>query len=234
MKQTMHPALMRTLALLPATTAQAGIVYSQPTTTDPARVGLGWFSASEPRPTRNFKHADNFTLSNNTLVQEVRWWGLTEGLTDTTLANFDAFTIEFYTSRTLPNGNIRPLDLLSSETLAIDGTNPTATGRTSAAGGAEYMQLVSLSAPIELNAGQTYWISISARSIDPASDAWQWQDSDDFDTLSSSFSYAQNRWLVLQDTDSAFQLIGIPAAGTGALLLIGALPLAQRRRSTRR
>lgn len=234
MPRTVRDALQPALALLLAAAAQAEVVYSQPAAADPDRVGLGWYSTSEPRPTRNFKHADNFTLSNNTLVQGVRWWGLTEGLTDTTLANFDAFTIEFYTSRTLPNGNIRPLDLIASETFVTNETTPTATGRSSATGAGEYMQLVSLSIPLDLIAGRTYWISISARSIDPAGDVWQWQDSDDADTLSSSFSYAQNRWLVLQDTDSAFELIAIPAPGAGALLLIGAPLLAQRRRSTRR
>ncbi|MHA7811784.1 MAG: DUF7901 domain-containing protein [Phycisphaerales bacterium] len=211
----------------------AGVVYSQSTTSDPASVGLGWYSSSEPRPTRNFKHADNFVLTSDSTIDAVRWWGLSEGVSHTDLSNFDTFTIEFWTNRTIPNGNIRPLDLIASTTIAFAQTNATATGRSAPSGAIEYMHEATLGDGVDLIAGETYWISISARSIDPQADVWQWQDSDNFDTLSSSFSYAQNRWVVLEDTDSAFELIAVPSPGTGALLLPGCLLVQRRRRRSR-
>lgn len=207
----------------------AGVVYSQTTTSVPANVGLGWYSSSEPRPTRNFKHADNFVLASDSTIDAVRWWGLSEGVSHTDLSNFDTFTIELWTGRTLPNGNIRPLDLISATTIELTSTSATATGRSAASGALEYMHEATLSQGVPLLAGETYWISISARSIDPAADVWQWQDSDDYDTRSSSFDYGQNRWLVLEDTDSAFELIAVPSPGTGVILAMSGT-LAQRRR----
>ena len=208
------------------------VVYQQGTVSEPDRVGLGWYSTSEPRPTRNFRHADNFHLDQNHEINAVRWWGLSEGSTHTNLSNFDTFTIQFYTNRTLPNGNIRPQQLLFSETFNLDDTHATATGRAAPTGAMEYLHNVTLSESIELSAEQTYWISISARSINPSADVWQWQDSNDYDTRSSSFDYSQNRWLVLEDTDSAFELISVPAPSSSGLLFLGLI--AQRRRRSNR
>ena len=207
----------------------AEVVYSQSTTSDPEQVGLGWYSSSDPRPTRNFKHADNFTLDEGASIGAVRWWGLTEGVSHTDLSNFDSFTIEFWTNRTLPNGNIRPRDLIASTTLDIAKVSTAATGRAAPSGALEYLHEASLAGELDLVAGETYWISISARSVDPIADVWQWQDSDLYDTLSSSFDYGQNRWLVLEDSDSAFELIAIPTPSTVGILAMGGV-LAQRRR----
>jgi len=223
-KHHAYPAL----ALFLVSPALGNVVYSQPTTTDASTVGLGWYSSSEPRPTRNFKHADNFTLGSDSTISSVRWWGLSEGLSHTDLGNFDSFTIEFYSNRTLPNGNIRPLALIASETIGIASTNATATGRTAPNGMIEYLHETQLGTSVSMVAGTTYWLSISARSIDPASDVWQWQDSDLFDTLSSSYDYDQSRWLVLQDSDSAFELIAVPAPGTFGMLA-GLALICQRR-----
>lgn len=216
------------LSTLSSSVTYAGVVYAQPTASSDADVGFGWYSSSEPRPTRSFKHADNFVLGADRAINAVRWWGLSEGVTHTDLGNFDSFTVEFYTNRTLPNGNIRPMELIASTIAGINATNATATGRSAPGGAMEYVHELELSAPVELLAGETYWISVSARSINPGGDAWQWQDSDDYDTLSSSFDYNQNRWVVLQDTDSAFELIAVPSPSTGAVLLLG-IAGAQRR-----
>lgn len=212
--------------------ALAGVVYSQGPTTDPASVGLGWYSSSEPRPTRNFRHADNFTLGGDASVGGVRWWGLSEGVSHTDLSNFGSFTVEFWTNRTVPSGNIRPRDLIASVTVDLAQTNATATGRAAPSGALEYAHELTLDGPVDLSGGEIYWISISARSIDPRADVWQWQDSDLSDGLSSSFDYGQNRWLVLDDTDSAFELIAVPAPGGLGVLAMGVL-VAQRRRRAR-
>jgi hypothetical protein len=216
------------------TPAWASVVYSQPTTNNDSNVGLGWYSSTEPRPTRNFKHADNFMLDHDQSIGSVRWWGSTEGISHTDLSNFDSFTIEFYTNRTVPSGNIRPRDLIATTSLNINEVNTLATGRTTPSGALEYMHEATLADLITIEAGETYWIAISARSINPASDTWQWQDSDDFDTRSSSFDYGQNRWIVLQDTDSAFELIAVPAPASSMLFIALSGLIAQRRRKQER
>jgi len=221
------------LALLAPAPALDGVVLSQPTTADPDRVGLGWYSSTQPRPSHNFKHADNFTLAQPAEVATIRWWGLSEGEFDTDLSNFDQFTIELWSNRTPPNNRIRPDSLLNAATFALDQTDPTATGRTAANGSIECIHEITLAQPLQLEAGVIYWLSISARSIDPGGDVWQWQDSDDFDTLSSSFDHDLTRWLPLEDTDSAFELIAVPSPGTLAagLALLGFQCRRARRRT---
>lgn len=206
------------------------VVYSQPSTTNDAAVGLGWYSSSAPRPTRNFRHADNFTLDADASIGSVRWWGLSEGISHTDLSNFNSFTIEFWTNRTVPNGNIRPLDLIATTTIDLADVMTSETGRAAPSGALEYMHEALLSDPVALESDAIYWISISARSLDPGADVWQWQDSDLYDTRSSSFDYNQDRWVVLNDTDSAFELIAVPTPGGVGMIAICGLMTQRRRR----
>lgn len=213
-----------------ACAAQAEIVYSQ-TSTDPSQTDFGWYSSSEPRPTRNFKHADNFMLGSSEQITAVNWWGTSEGLSHTDLTNFDSFQIEFWSSRTQPNGRIKPSELISTESFDLTETNATDTGRRTSRDTIEYMHSATLSNAITLEADTMYWISISARSIDPTADVWQWQDADSTDQISSSWTYQFGVWQYQFDTDSAFQLIAVPAPPTFAGLAGSMVLIARRRRA---
>ena len=186
--------------------------------------GLGYFSHDAPKPTRNFKHADNFTIGQSVLVDRVSWWGLSEGLFEADLSNFDTFTVEFFTNMDTSLGRPRPADLLLSATFAIGDTGAMATGRVAPNGAVEYRHEAALAAPILLEGGVEYHIAISAGFIDPAGDAWMWQDGQFVDGLSSIFSYTNNRWTFFDDTDSAFELYGmvVPAPGGAVVLVMGA------------
>ncbi len=217
------------LALAAVTTAHAEIAYSQ-TLADLDSTDFGWFSHSEPRATRNFKHADNFQLSTSTQINQVNWWGMTEGVASTDLKNFDTFQIEFYTSRTTNNNRIKPDVLIATESFDISQTNTTDTGHRTATGAIKYSHQITLTNTLSLDANTTYWIAISARSIDGSADAWQWLDSDLFGGASSSWDYANNRWLALQDTDSAFQLVSVPAPASSLAMVLGLAATTRRRR----
>ena len=210
-----------------ASTAHAELVYSQ-TLADLDSTDFGWYSSSEPRPTRNFKHADNFTLSAQSHISQINWWGMTEGVSHTDLQNFDQFQIEFYTSRTTNNNRIKPDTLISSQTFDLASITTNDTGFQTTSGAFKYQHQATLTNTVALDANTTYWIAISARSIDPTADTWQWLDADPTDTDSSSYDYKTDRWLALRDTDSAFQLFAIPAPATTSLLLL--TPIAARRR----
>lgn len=219
------------IAVLSATNiASADVIFSQPTTSDPDQIGFGWYSHSQPRATRNYKHADNFMLDSSTQINQVNWWGISEGLVSSGLENFDSFQIEFWTSFTRPNGRFVPDALIASESFNLLDTNITDTGRRAANGAIEYQHHVALNNPVTFDADTTYWISISARSIDGSGDAWQWQDADAFDTTSSSWSYRDTRWLYFEDTDSAFELISVPAPATSLMLIAGFGACTHRRR----
>jgi hypothetical protein len=174
--------------------ALGGVVYSQPSTSNPANVGFGYFSHSAPRPTRNFRHADNFTLAAPASVSSVNWWGISGGVISDDLSNFDTFTVQFYSSKPAGNGNPIPDALLFQETFAKAATGATATGRSAPNGAMEFRHSVGLSAPVNLSAGALYFLSVSAHCIQPNGEAWLWQDADVVDDYSVSFSYASQQW----------------------------------------
>ncbi|MEQ8769303.1 MAG: hypothetical protein RIB60_02215 [Phycisphaerales bacterium] len=211
-----------------AAPSHAAELYSQPTTSDDANVGLGWFSHAAPRPTRNFKHADDFVLAETSSIERVTWWGISENLVHPDLTNFTGFAIEFWS----PNAaGVKPETIIVGDAFTLAETNATATGRTSSSGAIEYRHAVNLATPVELEDGATWFISISAFFVDESGDAWQWQDADFVNGLSASYDYSRDRWQGLFDTDSAFVLEGtaVPAPG-GAALLIGTGLLGARRR----
>lgn len=217
-------------AVVACAAADAGVVYSQGVTTDPALVGRGWFSHSRPRPTRNYKHADDFVLEADATVGSVRWWGLSEGRFLDGLGNFDAFTIEFYRAVDSPGG-LLPGELIASTELSIADTAPAATGRVNPANGAmEHEHLAVLGAPVVLEAGVTYFLAVSARSVNGNRDGWMWSDADGADRYSATYSWASGAWTGYTDTDSAFELIATPGpGGVGVLAVGGCLAFSRRR-----
>lgn len=207
--------------------ANAGVVYQQEISDEP--IGFGFFSHSQPRETHSFKHADNFSLSASATIGHVSWFGIGEGEQTSGLENVASFTIELWSSRPRNNGLPRPDALLTSESFSLEQTGPTATGRTDTLGAMEFEHAATLSSAWDLDADTTYWISISAESIDPSGDAWKWRDSIDADRISNSYNYGTDRWINVIDTDSAFTLSNVPAPSTGALLVL-AIGAARRRR----
>lgn len=211
--------------------AEVSTLYSQPTTTDPNGVGLCYYSSTVPRPSRNYKHADDFSSPTGGLVNKVRWWGISEARLYKNLQNVDQFTIEFYSSLA-DAGGPQIGQLLYSATFPIGVTNQTATGRLNKRNSAiEYRHEVDLPEAVSIEAGRTYFIAIAAHPVDVKRDAWGWQDGLLVNGYSQLFSYDSGTWSSFQDTDSAFELIGTvpsPGAGSGAILLLVAT---RRRRS---
>ena len=170
------------------------LLYAQPTDPDPAHVGLGFYSTSQPRPTRNYKHADDFTLATDASLTRIRWWGLSEGRLFDDLRNFDRYTVEVFEASSTPDGSL-PGTLVASATLAAADLAITATGRTSpTSGAAEHLFEAVLPSAIPLQSGRTYFLALSAHCIDPRGDAWQWQDGTLAGGHSATYSYATRAW----------------------------------------
>ena len=228
----MQVRLFCCLAALGAGQASAADpVFSQPTTTDDASVGLGWYSNAEPRVRKNYKHADDFTLTAPAEIGRVVWWGQSSKHTHADLTNFDEWHVEFYEAE-LVGGQWLPGALLSTEIIAKDLTNPTPTGRTTPAGAIEYRHDATLTAPVGLEADTRYFLAVSAGLIanDTTSDAWQWQDADLHDGWSATYAWGTGEWTGYQDSDSAFELYAVPSPATVVPLCGAAAALAGRRR----
>lgn len=209
------PAALSLLAGCAATRPvdRESVIYGQPAIADGAKVGLGFYSSSHARPKRNYKRADDFTLTCDASVTRVRWWGLSEGRIFDDARNFDRFTVEIYEGI---DGDAGPLPgaLVWSSTFEPAALAITPTGRTSpTSGAAEYAYEAVLGAPVRLRARTPYLVAISARSVDAAGDAWQWQDGELGAGHGANYSYATAAWSAFQDTDSAFELIGGAGAG---------------------
>lgn len=224
-------AVVAGAALCPAAAADIQ-VFSQPTTSSAARVGLGWFSNSEPRVRKNFKHADDFVLADPAAITRIVWWGQSSLHTHPDLTNFDSIQIEFFVAEQV-GGDWLPGALLATETFGLAETSPAATGRRAPAGAIEYRHEALLSSPVSLESGRRYFLAVSAGLIETTSesDAWQWQDADLADGWSATYSWASGEWSGFQDTDSAFILYAVP--GPASIMPIALLLAASgRRRAT--
>ncbi|MBK7404838.1 MAG: hypothetical protein IPJ41_09445 [Phycisphaerales bacterium] len=211
--------------------ARGVLVYGQPTTADDTKVGLGWYSQSEPRVRKNYKHADDLMVAADAEIGRIVWWGQSSLHTYPDLTNFDSFQIEFFAGE-LVGGQWLPGPLVASEVLDLGATNPTETGRKTSAGAFEYRHDAELANPVALQGGQRYFLAISAGMIknDFSSDAWQWQDADLHDGWSGVYSWATGEWSGFQDSDSAFELYSVPTPGPVLPLLGGIAMLLGRRR----
>lgn len=199
-------------------------VFSQPTTTNPDNVGLGWYSHSEPRVRKNFKHADEFTLTDDAEIGRVVWWGQSSKHRHDDLTNFDTFQIEFFEAVDV-GGDVLPGALLAVEVFDLGDTSPAETGRLATNGAREYRHEATLATPFAADAGRQYFIAVSAGMIETnsPSDAWQWQDADLNNGWSATFSWASSEWTGYQDSDSAFELYAVPAPVSAGPLAVALL-----------
>lgn len=229
---TLVPCVLAGCALNQRAAADT-VLISQPTVANAANVGLGFYSSSQARPTRNYKRGDDFTLASNSSITSVRWWGLSEGRIFDDLRNFDQYTLEIFDGVSTSAGPL-PGARLWSTTFAPSSLSITATGRKSpTSGAAEHLYQANLASAVSLTAGKAYILAISARCINASGDAWQWQDGEFFGGHGANFSYATGTWTSFEDTDSAFELVGtvVPAPSTAAVLLtLAAMPAGRRAR----
>lgn len=200
------------------------VLVSQPTVVDASKVGLGFYSSSHARPTRNYKRGDDFALAADAELSRVRWWGQSEGRLFDDLRNFDQYTLQVYEGRPGAGGPL-PGGLVWAGVFAASELSIVATGRLSATTGAAEHVYEAVVPGVRLSGGRSYILAVSARSINPRGDAWQWQDGELFGGHGAQFSYATGAWTAFEDTDSAFELLGtpVPSPGTALTLLTAGL-----------
>ncbi|MFT5422975.1 MAG: hypothetical protein ACI89L_000744 [Phycisphaerales bacterium] len=206
-------------------------VFSHDLQTSGPLQGFGWFSHSETRPNKNYLRADDFELSADASIGSVEWWGQSTNDFETSLANFDSFTVAMYESRVTGAGELRPKRApMLSETFTLGEFASESTGRFGQDGGAEHHFTASLTTPFDLQGGVTYFFSVGAGMVDTGLDAFQWSDSIFYNGYGGSWSYTDATWLMQQDTDSAFTLFTVPTPSGFGVLSAGLLVVSRRRR----
>jgi hypothetical protein len=214
---------------LPASRADV-VLYSQvagPT------AGLGFFSMTATPAPRPFKHADDFSLLRAATLTRVRWWGLSEGRLADDLRNFNSYTIEVFRA-TGAIGAPLPQERIFVQTFPSATISITPTGRIAESGAVEHVYETGVSG-LSMDSSTPYLIAISAGSPTSRGDAWMWQDGRFVNGHSAVLDFRVGNWTAFQDTDSAFELIGVevPAPSAGNLTLALVLGSVARRRRPR-
>jgi len=199
-------ALFVSVLTLSGCAADRAVVH-HPRALDDTRVGLGFFSHAAAGARRDYFHADNFTLDAPARLTALEWAGLVDGPAGAGLENVSGFVVRF-----IPFPENEPGEPVAERRFALGETHPSPTGRlgsgaNEASAAREFTHRVALEPAVELVAGD-YLLVVAAELIDPSAANWQWQDGETSDGFSASWSYARKRWEGVQDTDSAFTLIG--------------------------
>ena len=158
--------------------------------------------------------ADDFTLTEDTLITDIHWWGNYD--TGTAPAT-DDFTITFYEDIFSRPG--KQLDALSI-------TRQSASGLTNINGVPVFKYDALLSAPFEVLANTTYWVSIDN---DPDGTAWYWLQS----TQGNGQNALQRDGWFPGDSDVAFELTTVPEPTTLAVVAVGLAGITVLRRKKR-
>jgi hypothetical protein len=194
------------------------VVYNQaPTSAD------GYFSDSVGGQFYSQMIADNFTLTSDTVVSGVNWWGSTEnffGPSD--YSNFSSFSVMVL------DGNF---DVVFAQTFATGDTNPVATGVVNLGGGEQFFQSVKFDQTFELTGNTEYWVAIGTTNVDSQGDAWVWSSAAG-DGILASDDFGGAGFLVstgLAD-DVAFEIQAVPTPGAASLLALAGLVTLRRRR----
>lgn len=204
--------------------AGAGVLVSQPSDR-PA--SPSFFSDAVSGQFFSQRMGDNFTLSGDSEITGIRWWGGSQNFQSPDVTNVVSWTVVLFEADGF--GGVDTASAIDLGTYTLGETNAVATGSSMFGGGIEYRQEVSFEA-VDLAAGD-YWISIGATLESPAGDAWVWSGSTVGDLVNASDFFDGNGFRVFDPTfnDLAFEVVGVPAPAAGGLLAVAGL-FARRRR----
>ncbi|MEZ4448870.1 MAG: hypothetical protein R3B09_05255 [Nannocystaceae bacterium] len=190
------------------TAAAAAPRFAQPPIADASRVGLGFFSHQIRGVDRNHVHADDFAIDADATLVGVRFWGHSDGRTGSEVSNFPEFSLRIHSA----TPERTPGPIIYEQTIDSVTAKPTPTGRRAKGKGnkpgpVELLYDAPLAVPFALAGGATYFLSIAAVRRDPQGDAWMWSDGELRNGRSYSHALGDPRWIAIDDTDSAFELL---------------------------
>ena len=180
-------------------------------------LGCGFFSDAVPGQYWSQRIADNFNLGGSKTINRVVWWGMSEYFIYPNLTNFSAWTIEFYDSS---------FQQIASQ--MINKGNITITQDANIFGDYWVYKFDVMISPVSVDNG---WISIGSHNISPNDDGFAWHFGLSGDgTIAADFFNGNGYQQFPGAGDVAFALYEIPAPGTLALVGLGGLVAARRRR----
>lgn len=219
-----------------ATVAKASeVVYSQPQQGGTA-AGISLTQGGNQFAFADRRRADNFTLTAESAIESVRFWGGTESdfFGASNISNISSFNIRFYSDTGgLPGG------IIAEYTASLAATNPVIIPGQSVGflNASMYQFEITLTSAVGLDPGTQYWISVAASVSQPVglnAEGWQWASSGSGDGVIAQDNFNGDGFFVNTNVqrDAAFELVGtvIPNPGTLGLLTIAGLMANRRRR----
>lgn len=180
-------------------------------------LGCGFYSDGQSGQYWSQRIADNFNLGGSTTIDRVKWWGMSEYYIFPDLTNFSAWTIAFYNPGF---GDI------SSETIAK--ANITITQDANIFGNYWVYEFDAAITPVAVDNG---WISIGSHNISPGDDGFAWHFGLPGDGIIAGDFFDGDGYEQFRGAgDVAFALYEVPAPGALALVGLGGLVAARRRR----
>ncbi|HRJ51109.1 MAG: PEP-CTERM sorting domain-containing protein [Phycisphaeraceae bacterium] len=206
-----------------AATANAAVLAANPQDFGPD-FGLGYYSDGNPGYFYSQQIAENFSLGSASVVTGVNFAGASEFYLFPDYTNMSGWRIQIFSDA----GGI-PGAVLHNEVVPKANTNPVLQG-VSVTGSNVYGQSVTLNSAVNLGAGN-YWLSIGGVLISGGDDAWVWANGTVADGIAYTFSPNAGGWVPFQSNFSGtFEIIGVPAPASLALVGMGALVVGRRRR----
>lgn len=188
--------------------------------------GFGYYSDGAPGYFYGQQIAENFSLGSASIVTGVNFAGASEYYLFPDYSNMFAFHIQI-----LSDVGGAPGAVLYNEVIPTGATSPVLQG-VNGLGSNVYGQSATLNSALGLPAGN-YWLSIGAMLSSPGDDAWVWANGTIDDGLAYTFSPNGGGWIPLGPgggISGTFEIVGVPAPASLALVGMGALVAGRRRR----
>ncbi|MEN0020144.1 MAG: hypothetical protein AAF747_04575 [Planctomycetota bacterium] len=209
-----------------ATNAQ--VFFAQAPDTD--RLGVGFISASVTGQLTEQSIADDFTPVRSGNATGISWFGNSENFAVADLSNFATFTITFYEDDAGLPGAVIQTESFAASSLT---TSVVAIADTVSIGAEVTEITATLSAPLSLTQGDTYWVEIGAANVQRFGDAFSWHVAETTAGNGFAFNLLDGNGFQSSTAENVTDNLAftiIPTPGVGAVVAFAGLGFATRRR----
>jgi hypothetical protein len=148
-------------------------------------------SDSQYHPNPVQLYADDFTLDEDVTLTSIAWFGYSDYWDFPDLTNFTLWEVHLYVGQ---GELVEPGERIFEAVYDKEDTNPQELGPQGLFGSTLYRHEVQLDEPVQLEAGQQYWLAVGADAVDPSGDWWLWAQAPPNDETVATWKYNDEVW----------------------------------------